>query len=84
MLQKVREHIRVAAIHGPGNRLSPVWFDWKKRKHEVKEITYQWRHRAGDDLLLHFSVSDGTALYELVYNATEQVWLLEAIDADKP
>jgi hypothetical protein len=83
MLQRVREYIRVAVIFGPGNRLVPVWFDWKRRKHQVTEVTYHWRHRVGDDLILHYSVSDGTALYELVYNATEQIWVLESVDADR-
>lgn len=83
MLQRIREHIRVAVIHGPGNKLRPVWFDWQRQKHTVQEVTYHWRHRAGNDLILHYSVTDGTALYELVYNATEQVWVLESIDADK-
>ncbi|HTG83056.1 MAG TPA: hypothetical protein VL949_14015 [Geobacteraceae bacterium] len=83
MMQRIREYVRVAVIFGPGNRLRPVWFDWQRRKHPVREVTYHWRHRTGDDLILHYSVSDGTALYELVYNTTEQVWVLESIDADR-
>lgn len=83
MLQRIREHIRVAVIHGPGNRLRPVWFDWKQHKHEIREITYHWQHSAGKELLLHYSVSDGRALYELVYNTTKLVWMLESIDPDK-
>lgn len=84
MVQRIREHIRVGVIHGPGNRLRPVWFDWRRRKHEVRDVTYHWRHRAGDELLLHYSVTDGTALYELVYNTAEQTWVLESIDTEKP
>ena len=82
-MQKVQEHVRVAVIFGPGNRLRPVWFDWQRRKHQVREVTYHWRHRTGNDLILHYAVTDGAALYELAYNATEQVWVLESIDADK-
>jgi len=83
MLQRIREHIRVGAIFGPGPRIRPVWFDWKRQKHAVQEVTYHWRHLAGTDLLLHYSVTDGTALYELIYNASKQLWLLESVDADK-
>ena len=83
MLQKIREHIRVAVIHGPGNKLRPVWFDWKRQKHAVQEVTYHWRHKSGDDLILHYSVTDGVTLFELIYNATAQTWILESIDADK-
>jgi len=84
MVQRISEHIRVGVIHGPGNKLRPVWFDWRRRKHEVREVTYHWRHRAGNELLLHYSVTDGTALYELVYNTAEQTWVLESIDTEKP
>lgn len=83
MLQRIREYVRVAVIHGPGKKIRPVWFDWRRQKHDVKEITYHWRHRDGNDLILHYSVTDGTALYELNYNVTEQVWVLESVDADK-
>ncbi len=83
MVQRISEPIRVGVIHGPGARLRPVWFDWQRRKHEVREVTYHWRHRAGNELMLHYSVTDGTALYELVYNTAEQTWTLESIDAEK-
>lgn len=83
MFHRVREYIRVAVIHGPGKKLRPVWFDWNRQKHEVKEVTYHWRHKAGNDLILHYSVTDGTALYELNYNVNEQLWILESIDPDK-
>ncbi|GAM09388.1 hypothetical protein OR1_01666 [Geobacter sp. OR-1] len=82
MLQRISEYIRVAVIHGPGNRLRPVWFDWKREKHTVREVTYHWQQRDGNDLLLHYAVTDGATLYELVYNATEQVWLLENVEVD--
>lgn len=82
MRQQVREHIRVAAIHDPGNGLRPVWFDWRRQKHAVRDVTYHWRHRDGGDLMLYFSVTDGTALYELIYNVGKQLWVLESIDAD--
>jgi hypothetical protein len=83
MVQRIREYVRVAVIHGPGTKLRPVWFDWRRQKHTVREVTYHWRHRTGDDLLLHYAVTDGTALYELIYNSTQHVWVLESVDADK-
>lgn len=83
MLARIRENIRVAVIHGPGQSLRPVWFDWRNRKHTVTAITYHWRHRRGENLLLHYAVSAGDALYELVYNVTEQLWILESIDAER-
>ncbi len=82
MLQKVGESIRVGAVFGPGSLIRPVWFDWRKKKHTVKEVTYRWRHAQGEALHLHFAVTDGGALYELVFNAGDQTWKLETLEAD--
>jgi hypothetical protein len=82
MIHRIDENIRVAAVFGPGNRLRPVWFDWKRKKHTIIEITYTWKDRVGDVNLLHFAVSDGTGLYELTYDTTGQVWTLAALDAE--
>lgn len=30
--------------------------------------------------LMHYSVTDGETLYDLVYNTTEQSWLLNGIE----
>jgi hypothetical protein len=82
MLQRVRENIRVGVIHGPGARVNPIWFDWRRQKHTIKEVTYHWRNMLGDAPLLHYSVTDGTALYELIYDVSRQIWTLESVDAD--
>ena len=80
-MEKIRENIRVAVIFGPGNRVAPVWFDWRRRKHTVKEITYTWRERRGEATILHFSVTDGADLYELAYNTGSQIWALMAVSS---
>lgn len=80
MMERIRENIRVAVIFGPGNRVAPVWFDWRRRKHTVKEITYTWQERQGDATILHFAVSDGVDLFELAYNTGNQLWDLTAVD----
>jgi hypothetical protein len=80
MMERIRENIRVAVIFGPGNRVAPVWFDWRRRKHTVKEITYTWQERQGDATILHFAVSDGADLFELAYNTGNQLWDLTAVD----
>ncbi len=82
MIRGIEENIRVAAVFGPGNRLRPVWFDWNRKKHAVTEVTYTWRDRVGETTLLHFAVSDGTALYELTYNTAAQTWSLNSLEAD--
>ena len=80
-MERVREPIRIAAIFTPGQRIRPVWFDWRRRQHRVLETTYSWQEQVRNTVLQHFSVTDGGALYELVYNTTDQVWLLNGMEA---
>ena len=80
-MEKIRENIRVAVIFGPGNRVAPVWFDWRQRKYTVREVTYSWRERQGEATVFHFAVSDGADLFELAYNADSQLWDLSAEDS---
>ncbi|ANA41728.1 hypothetical protein A2G06_16420 (plasmid) [Geobacter anodireducens] len=82
MLQRIREQIRVGVVFGPGPSIHPIWFDWRREKRTIEKVTYRWRHMAGNALLLHFAVTDGTSLYELIYNAKDQLWTLEAVDGD--
>ncbi|HEY6871129.1 MAG TPA: hypothetical protein VI298_00245 [Geobacteraceae bacterium] len=80
-MHSTRENIRVAVIFGPGNSIRPVWFDWRRRKYEVREVTYSWQEREGAATILHFAVSDGVNLFELAYDAVGQAWALAAVDA---
>lgn len=80
-MEWIREPVRVAAVFAPGQQIKPVWFDWQRRKHTITEITYCWKGKAGEANLLHFSVSDGEALYELIYNTAEHNWTLNGLEA---
>jgi len=80
-MERIRRPIRVAVVFEPGNRIVPKWFELDRCKHEVCETTYQWRDWAGKALRLHFAVSDGQALYELVYHTGDQSWSLVAMEA---
>jgi hypothetical protein len=71
-----QEPVRVAVIFAPGKGLRPVWFDRHRQKHVVREVTYSWQDRIGEKPLLHFAVTDGEALYELVYNLLDSSWVL--------
>ena len=71
-----REKVRVAAVFEPGKQIRPVWFERNRRQHKVVEITYNWRNQVGDTQLLHFAVSDGEALFELIYNPLDGSWIL--------
>jgi hypothetical protein len=80
-MQKIREDIRVAVIFGPGSAIRPVWFDWRRRKYTVREVTYSWQERHGAATILHFAVSDGASLFELAYDSTRRTWALAAVEA---
>jgi hypothetical protein len=81
MMLQIRENIRVAVIFGPGDRIRPVWFDWRRRKYEVRQVTSTWEERQGAATLFHFAVSDGGNLFELTYNAMAHTWRLAAVEA---
>jgi hypothetical protein len=81
MAAKLVDDIRVGVIHGPGRRMTPVWFDLQRRKHTIVEITNSWRDRRGETVLIHFHVTDEGALYELVYDLGETRWTLEHIES---
>ncbi len=81
-MERIREPIRVAVVFGPGRAVKPVWFEWRRRKHTITQTTYSWSDRVGDDTRLHFSVTDGEALFELVYSTTRQNWELLNLQAE--
>ena len=68
--------LRIAVIYEPGKSIKPVWFELNHKKHEVREITYHWRDKVGTTVLLHYAVTDGSNLYELVFNPSDQSWSL--------
>lgn len=81
-MQRIDEPIRVAAVFGPGSRIRPVWFDWRRRKYEVDEVTYRWHERDGAATAIHFTVTAGGALFELVFYSGRQSWTLATLEAD--
>ncbi|MEA3363949.1 MAG: hypothetical protein U9Q61_11870 [Thermodesulfobacteriota bacterium] len=80
-MREIVDGIRVGVIHGPGGQIKPVWFDLQRRQHRIEQVTNSWRERRGDVPLIYFHVTDGGALYELVYSPTEAHWRLEQIEA---
>jgi hypothetical protein len=75
-MKERREKIRVAAIFEPGKRIRPVWFERRRHQHKVVETTYSWCSHSGDTQFIHFTVSDGETLFELIYNPREGHWML--------
>jgi len=75
-VERICEQIRVAVVFVPGRKIKPVWFEWRKRKHTISKTTYTWSDKVGEETRLHFAVSDGEALFELIYLVQTQSWNL--------
>jgi hypothetical protein len=74
--------VRIAVLFEPGKKAAPVWFELNRRQHRVEQSTYHWQDRVGDRHLLHYAVSDGEALYELVFDPADQSWTLQSQQTD--
>ncbi|MCX8110151.1 MAG: hypothetical protein N3D15_02750 [Syntrophorhabdaceae bacterium] len=77
----VGEHVKVLATFDPGYKIRPVKFRWSGRTIRVTEITYTWRSKEGRKDIYHFALTDGSALYELTYDAESLLWRLENLEA---
>ena len=69
--------VRIAVLFEPGKKAKPVWFELNRRQHRITETTYQWQDRVGERQLLHYAVSDGEALYELVFDPADLSWTIQ-------
>jgi len=77
----IGETISVIASFGLPYKIRPVRFKWNERLFEVKEITYSWQTKEGQNKIYHFSISDGKTLYELSFDTASLVWKVEKVEA---
>ncbi|MCL5105380.1 MAG: hypothetical protein M1133_14885 [Armatimonadetes bacterium] len=62
-------------------RVLPVWFRWRNRYYKVRAVNYSWRTNQGVEELRHYSVTNGTNLYELRFNTNTLEWTLGKVCA---
>jgi len=74
----LNEKIEVLAFFKAG-RAYPRIFFWKHKKYKVKNVTYNWQERRGQEMLNYFSVSTGFDLYQISFNNTTFSWCLDKI-----
>jgi hypothetical protein len=79
-MQLIAERVKVAAVFAPGCQVKPVWFEWRKNKHAITEMSYFWKDCHGERTRLHFAVSDGSNRFELAFDISNQNWTLERIE----
>ena len=77
----IGEPISVIASFGLPYRIRPVRFRWSGKLFEIRDITYSWQTREGQNRTYHFSVSDGQTLYELSFDTSSLVWKMEKVEA---
>jgi hypothetical protein len=80
MSMDIGETISVIAAFGLPYRIKPVRFRWSGKLFEVKDITYAWQTKEGQNRLYHFSVSDGNTLYELSFDTSSLLWKMEKVE----
>jgi hypothetical protein len=76
----IAETISVIASFGLPYKIRPVRFKWNERLFEVREITYSWQTKEGQNKTYHFSISDGQTLYELSFDTASLLWKVEKIE----
>ncbi len=69
--------VRIAVVFEPGKQAKPVWFELNRKQHKIATTTYHWKDAIGGTPLLHYAVTDGEALYELIFNPLDQSWTLQ-------
>ena len=77
----VGERISVVASFGIPYRIKPLRFRWSGRLFDVRDITYTWETKEGRNNVYHFSVTDGSTLYELTFDAYSLIWRIESLEA---
>lgn len=78
---QIGDTISVLASFGMPYRIKPLKFNWSGRLLEVREITYTWKTREGQNEIYHFSVTDGKTLYELSFDTDSLIWKIENLEA---
>ncbi len=76
---RIGEKVSVLASFTDGIR--PIKFKWSGKLVTVQEVTYTWKSREGQASVHHFSVTDGTSLYELSFHSQSLIWRLENLEA---
>jgi len=76
----IGETISVIASFGLPYKIRPARFRWAGKLFEVRDITYSWQTREGQNRIYHFSVSDGQTLYELSFDTTTLLWRMEKVE----
>ncbi|MDD5729706.1 MAG: hypothetical protein PHN57_01060 [Candidatus Omnitrophica bacterium] len=76
--EPLAEIIEVLAWFKQG-KIYPRLFTWNNKKYKVKRVTYNWQERRGQETINYFSVSTGSDLYQISFNAKTLGWRIDKI-----
>ena len=60
-------------------KITPRLFIWNNKTYKIRNVTYRWQERRGQELINFFSVSTGADLYQISFSAIVYSWRLEKI-----
>ncbi|MFH1202309.1 MAG: hypothetical protein V1674_05410 [Candidatus Omnitrophota bacterium] len=75
----LNEKICVLALFKNG-KIYPKVFYWKSKPYRIKNITYSWQVRLGEDIVSYFSVDAESGLYEISFSSRNFSWGLNKIN----
>ena len=60
-------------------RILPRLFNWNNKVYKIKEVTYRWQERRGQELISFFSVRTSANLYQISFNNTTYSWCIDKV-----
>ena len=79
MITEVDETVSVGAVFDKSRAVFPRWFVWHGRKYTIQRVTFSWKVKEGILFNYHYSVTDGTNLFELCYVPHTLDWKLMSV-----
>ena len=76
--KQLNEKIQVLAWF-KNAKIYPRRFIWNNKIYKVKDITYNWQERHGQEIISCFSVDTGSDLYQISFNNTSYGWRIDKI-----
>ncbi len=68
-----------ALVWFKNGKIFPRIFTWKQKKYKIKNISYTWQERRGQELITYFSVNTGIDLYQISFNNTIFSWRIDKV-----
>jgi len=78
MYDQINEPIEVV-VNFKSNEIIPKFFSWRRKIYKVAKVHLVHTSKVGNQILYHFSVTDETNYFQLVFNPFNLSWMLETL-----